>query len=47
MWHLVDFLACWMLLSCDARQTVIAELREAQQPRTWRFEPRHVTLIGA
>ena len=46
MWRLVDFLACWMLLSPEARRVVYRELRGGRQPRVWRFECGDVLLIG-
>lgn len=46
MWHLVDFLACWVLLSPEARRAVYRELREWHQPRVWRFECGDVLLLG-
>lgn len=46
MWHLVDFLICWMLLSPEARRIVYRELKRRNQPRVWRYECADVILIG-
>ena len=47
MWHLVDFVVCWMLLSPEARLLVLRELRKENCPRVWRYGCREVLLIGA
>lgn len=46
MWHLVDFLVCWVLLTPDARRLIYNELRKWNQPRVWRYECADVMLIG-
>ena len=47
MWHLVDFVVCWMLLSPEARCLVYGELRDCKGPRVWRYGRGDVLLIGA
>lgn len=47
MWHLVDFLACWMLLGPEARHRVYRELIRSRQPRVWHFEVGDILIIGA
>lgn len=47
MWRLVDFLACWILLSPEGRRLVVQEIRASHQPRVWRVEYGDVMLIGA
>ncbi len=46
MWHLVDFLICWMLLTPEARRLVYRELRRRNRTRIWRYECADVILIG-
>ncbi len=46
MWCLVDFLACWVLLSPEGRRLVYRELRKWKEPRVWRFEYGEALLIG-
>lgn len=46
MWHLVEFLTCWVLLSPRARKLVYKELRRSKQPRVWRFDWGETVLIG-
>lgn len=46
MWHLVDFMVCWLLLSPEGRQQVYRELAARKQPRVWRFEYEGLLIIG-
>jgi hypothetical protein len=47
VWHLVDFIVCWMLLSPEARWLVYGQMRVRDRPRVWRYGLGEVLLIGA
>jgi hypothetical protein len=47
VWHLVDFLVCWMLLGPEVRLLILSELRTRHRPRLWRHARGEVLLIGA
>jgi hypothetical protein len=46
VWHLVDFVVCWMLLTPEARRLVYSELHRWDQPRVWRYACGDVVLVG-